>query len=493
MSYVLGLDLGTGSIKGLLVNQSGKVIVSQAQGYPLKTLKAGFSEQSPKDWLLAVDDLLAKLINEVPDIIDQLEGISISGQMHSLVLIDKSGEVLRDAILWNDVRTTKQCQRITEEMGEKLLKITKNIALEGFTLPKILWIQENEPEIWARAQHFMLPKDYLSYYLTNNIQIDYSDAAGTLLLDIDQGYWSKEIMTAYDLSDDFMPKLIDSTGFRGYLTERIQKFYGFKKPIKVFGGGADNACAALGAGIISEGIGMCSIGTSGVFLSYETNAQKNYYGKLHLFNHVLANRYYSMGVTLAAGDSLNWFKKTFAAEISFGELLKEINTVVPGSDGLIFTPYIVGERTPYFDSQIRGSFIGIDRHHELKHFARSVLEGITFSLKDSQKLMESVAGKKFKKIISVGGGAKNSNWLQMQADIFNTTIVTLKSEQGPALGAAILAAVGCGWFNSLEESINTFVSYGVQYQPEEKNVARYQEIYEIYQQIYPMTANLIGK
>ncbi|MCB5954223.1 xylulokinase [Enterococcus sp. CWB-B31] len=490
MSYVLGLDLGTSSIKGLLMNKAGQIVTSKVCGYPLETPKLGYSEQDPKCWLEATKSVLQEMLYEVPDMAEKLEGISFSGQMHSLVLVDGAGEVLRNAILWNDVRTTEQCRKIMTKMGEKVLKITKNIALEGFTLPKILWVQENEPDIWAKAKKFMLPKDYLAYYLTGAIQMDYSDAAGTLLLDIESKNWSEEMLTAFGLSGDFMPALISSSGFRGKLLPELQETFGFKQEVKIFGGGADNACAALGAGIVSENIGMASIGTSGVFLSYEKNAEKDYQGKLHLFNHVIENACYSMGVTLAAGDSLNWFKTTFAPELSFDELLKEVDTVVPGSDGLLFTPYIVGERTPHVDSKIRGSFIGIDTHHQLKHFARSVLEGITFSLRDSQKLMEHVAGKNFTKIVSVGGGAKNKAWLQMQADVFNTTVVNLTAEQGPGLGAAMLAALGCNWFDTAEECAAAFVHYKDEYQPIPENVQKYKKVYAIYKDVYNATADL---
>lgn len=490
MNYVLGIDLGTSSVKGLLVNRTGQIVASKSQSYPLETPKTGYSEQDPAYWIKATEKVIYEMIEEVPDMMEKLEGISFSGQMHSLVLLDDTGEVLRNAILWNDVRTTKQCQDIMTKKGEQVLAITKNIALEGFTLPKILWVQENEPEIWENAKKFLLPKDYLAYILTGKIQMDYSDAAGTLLLDIEQRVWSEELMAAFELPTTFMPELIDSSGLRGNLLPVWQERFGFEQEIKVFGGGADNACAALGAGIISEDIGMASIGTSGVFLSYEADAKKDYHGKLHLFNHVIDHGYYSMGVTLAAGDSLSWFKQTFASTQSFEELLKEVHTVSPGSEGLLFAPYIVGERTPHVDSKIRGSFVGIDRRHELKHFARSVLEGITFSLRDAQSAMEETAGKKFTKIVSVGGGAKNQDWLQIQADIFNATIVNLAAEQGPGLGAAMLAALGCGWFETVEECASVFVNYKETYQPNLENVRKYQEIYALYREIYPATADL---
>ena len=490
MVYVLGLDLGTSSLKGLLFNEKGAMVGEAAADYALSHPQSGYSEQNPNDWIDAAKTVIHQLIQAHPDMRDQLVGISFSGQMHSLVLLDEQAQVLRPAILWNDVRTTKQCQTIMEEFGENLLAITKNVALEGFTLPKILWVQEQEPAIWEQVAHILLPKDYLTLWLTGKYSMDFSDAAGTLLLDIEQNVWSDVIAKQFAIQPDLLPPLVASGEQVGVLTTALQEEFGFTKTVGVYAGGADNACAALGAGIIHEEVGMISVGTSGVVLSYERDAQQAYQGKLHLFNHALKDGFYSMGVTLAAGNSLNWFKETFAPDQSFTDLLSGIEAIEPGSKGLLFTPYIVGERTPHTDSLIRGSFIGIDTQHTLKHFGRAVLEGITFSLKDSQVVMQEVAQKDFKQMVSVGGGAKNPTWLQMQADIFNTEIVTLTTEQGPGLGAAMLAAVGSGLFPDMESCREVFVHYDKKVQPIPENVAKYQQIYTIYQKIYEQTKDI---
>lgn len=490
MAYVLGLDLGTSALKGLLLNEAGHVIYRASAEYPLIHLQSGYSEQEPSEWLKACEKVLDTLNEEVADFSEQLVGISFSGQMHSLVVLDEKQTVLRPAILWNDVRTTKQCQKITATLGEKLIQVTKNKALEGFTLPKILWLQENEPETWQKVRHLLLPKDYLGFWLTGTQHMDYSDAAGTLLLDVEKKEWSQTILEAFAIPSAYLPTLIDSQGQTGTLKANFIEKYGFKQTVKVFAGGADNACGALGAGILNTETGMASIGTSGVFLSFEDQALPNYAGHLHLFNHSLPNTHYSMGVTLAAGHSLSWFKETFAKNTSYDELLSGIDQIAPGADGLLFTPYIVGERTPYPDSQIRGSFIGIDTKHTLQHFAKAVLEGITFSLKDSQKLMEEVAGKKFKQIVSVGGGAKNQDWLQIQADVFNAEIVCLTVEEGPGLGAAMLAAVGVGWFEDLPTCAQTFVSYQKAATPIAENVAKYEKQYALYREVYPATREI---
>lgn len=490
MSYVLGIDLGTSSLKGLLMDKTGRVICEKSEEYSISTPKSGFSEQNPEHWILACQKVLIALADEVADFNESLEGISFSGQMHTLVVLDNDKNPACPAILWNDVRTTKQCEKVMEQMGYRLLEITKNVALEGFTLPKILWLQENTPETWRRAAKIMLPKDYLSFWFTGNIYSEYSDAAGTLLLDIERREWSQEIAEAFNISMNLLPELIPSTEKAGVVRKEIKEKFCFSNDVQVFLGGADNACAALGAGLISEDTALVSIGTSGVFSEYEPSI-KDYKGKLHFFNHVIPDSYYSMGVTLSAGNSLKWFKKMSGTELSFTGLLQSVSKIEPGSEGLLFTPYITGERTPYFDSRIRGSFIGIDAHHEHSHFARSVMEGITFSLKDSQEIIENEKGMSFARLISVGGGAKNADWLQMQADIFNAEIICLDVEQGPALGACILATVGCGWFPDIVSATNTFVRYSENvYLPERKNVEKYAQIYRIWRKIYHSTKEL---
>ena len=490
MGYVLGIDLGTSSLKGLLMNKSGEVVAFAGYDYPLLHPKKGYSEQNPEEWVKACENVFKALSEKVGDFKAELEGIAISGQMHGLVTLDEEENVVRPAILWNDTRTTKQCTEVMEGFGDRLITITKNKALEGFTLPKILWIQEEERELWAKVAHIMLPKDYLIFRLTGEFATDYSDAAGTLLLDVAAKKWSDEILAKYNIDGKILPKLYNSIDCVGKIKAEYQKDFGFEKAVKVMGGGADNACAAVGSGIVSNGIGMVSIGTSGVFLSYEDEAHSNYSGCLHLFNHGIPDAYYSMGVTLAAGHSLNWFKETFAPKESFEELLSDIDKIPAGSDGLLFAPYIVGERTPYADSKVRGSFTRIDTTHTRAHFARAVLEGITFSLRDSMELMSELTAKKFDKILSVGGGSKNKDWLQMQADIFDTEIITLSTEQGPGLGAAMMAAVGTGWFEDLKECAKTFVHYKSGISPVKENVLKYNEAYESYKKVYGATKDL---
>ncbi|MDR0646025.1 MAG: xylulokinase [Elusimicrobiota bacterium] len=490
MSYVLGLDLGTSSLKGILVSRKGRIVAEASSEYPVFNPALGFSEQNPEDWVKAAKNVIRQILIIVPDAKKNIEGISFSGQMHSLVLLDGRGKPLRKAILWNDVRTTLQCAKIDKILKSDIFKITGNRALQGFTLPKILWVMENEPDIWAESRVFMLPKDYLGFYFTGNKYMEFSDAAGTLMLDIAKKEWSSAVAKAFNIPEYIYPKLIDSIAKTGVIRKEVAAELGIENDVSVYAGGADNACAAAGAGILQEKTGMCSIGTSGVFLAYEGKEIKYYKGKLHFFNHIIKDNYYSMGVTLAAGSSLSWLKNTFAKNADFDGLLEEINKIPPGSEGLLFSPYITGERTPYADAEIRGSFIGIDIKHTLGHFTRAVMEGIVFSLKDSMGLMNRYADKKFERVISVGGGAKNKDWLQMQADIFNSKITTLRNEQGPSLGAAMIAAVGIGWYKTFEDCAEDFVSYGKIYEPDIARVKKYEKVYELYDKIYYSTQEI---
>ncbi|RFB15335.1 xylulokinase [Bacillus sp. HNG] len=487
MKYVIGVDLGTSAVKILLVNQDGEVAGEVSKSYPLIIEKSGYSEQNPEEWVEKTTAGLKELVEQFDGDIKDIEGISFSGQMHGLVLLDEENQVLRNAILWNDTRTTKQCKEIYDTFGkERLLEVTKNPALEGFTLPKILWVKENEPEIFERSSVFVLPKDYLRYRITGAVNMEYSDAAGTLMLNVSKREWSREVLETFGLSTEYCPPLVESHAFVGTITTEFAEATGLSSETKVFAGGADNACGAIGSGILSEGKTLCSIGTSGVVLSYEERNDLDFKGKVHYFNHGEENTYYTMGVTLAAGYSLSWFKDTFAKEEAFDQFLEGIDEVPAGSNGLIFTPYIVGERTPHADSTIRGSFIGIDAAHERKHFARAVLEGITFSLNDSIEIFRN-SGKTIDTIISIGGGAKNETWLQMQADIFNAKIEKLTSEQGPGMGAAMLAAFGCCWFATLKECADVFLQTSKTYEPIPENVETYQKVFAIYQQVYAQT------
>lgn len=420
---------------------------------------------------------------------EQIVGVSYSGQMHGLVLLDKQQRVIRPAMLWNDTRSSKQRQEIMAKMGHRFVEITHNQPLEGFTLPKLLWVKENQPEIFKQAETMLLPKDYLRFRMTGKLAIDYSDATGTVMLDVNTQTWSLEILDAFEIPRTLCPQLVRSVDETGHIDDWYAGYSGLSTNTQTFAGGADNACGAVGAGIDSPNKVLSSIGTSGVILKYEPQKETNYDGVLQYEDHAIPDAYYSMGVTLAAGYSLSWFKKTFASEEDFTEVVQSASKSSVGANGLLFAPYIVGERAPYADPDIRGSFIGVDSSQKRHDFVRAVLEGITFSFKDILDLYEK-KGNQFDTVVSIGGGAKSPLWQQIQADVFNVRVISLKNEQGPGLGAAMIAAVGMKWFNNFHECAQTFVHFKDVFLPQPDNVAKYQKLHRIYQKIYPSTKEI---
>ncbi|QLE62880.1 Xylose kinase [Furfurilactobacillus rossiae] len=488
MSYVLGIDLGTSAVKVSAVNQEGVIVAQQSFDYPLNQPHPGYSEQNPEDWVSGTTVAIVNLILKDHLKPEDIEGISYSGQMHGLVLLDENHQILRPAILWNDTRAAKQRHEITDVLGDRFETITKNQPLEGFTLPKLLWVKENEPEIYKQIATVLLPKDYVRFRMTGKLAIDYSDATGTVMLDVNEGTWSKEILDSLNIDIDLCPPLINSTDFVGNITSSYASFSGLSTSTKVFGGAADNAAGAIGAGIVDDKQVMVSIGTSGVVLKTEPKTS-NYRGVLQFEDHGITDQYYSMGVTLAAGYSLCWFKRTFLPDHSFDELTSLAAERPIGANGLIFTPYIVGERAPYADADIRGSFIGVDGVQTQGDFIRSVLEGITYSFKDILQIYQN-NHRTFSQVVSIGGGAKSSFWLQLQADIFNAPVTSLVNEQGPGLGAAMIAAMGLGWYPDWKTCVAKFVQYGKIYQPQPEHVAQYEQFYAVYHQVYEATASL---
>ena len=489
MSYVLGVDLGTSAVKVSAVDRNGNIVAQESFDYELSNPKPGYSEQNPEDWVSATTVSIVRLILNDGIKPEEIEGISYSGQMHGLVLLDENKQVLRPAILWNDTRTTKQREEILDVMGDEFIDITRNQPLEGFTLPKILWVKENEPNIFAKAKTFLLPKDYLRYRMTGEIAMEYSDAAGTVLLDVVKKEWSKTVADKFGIPLDMCPPLIESIGFAGNISESYSLFAGLTQDTKVFGGAADNAAGAVGSGILAPNMVMASIGTSGVVLKYDDNADVDYKGKLHFFNHAIPDKFYTMGVTLAAGYSLSWLKKTFGPTDDFTDFVSSAAESKVGANGLVFTPYIVGERTPYADADIRGSFIGIDGTDTRSDFVRAVLEGIIYSFADIMDIFDE-NGQDFDTVVSIGGGSKSPLWLQIQADIFDKKVVSLENEQGPGMGAAMLAAVGLGWFDTVQDCAAAFVHFGKVYTPNAENVEKYKAMHKIYKQVYPATADI---
>jgi len=487
MSYLVGLDIGTSGVKGLLVSAAGKVLYSSRSTYEVNNPQSGWAEQNPDNWWEATIIVLSELQKKAREENGEIKGISLSGQMHSSVFLDKQDKVIRPAILWSDTRTSQACQEIEEMVGgrENLINLTGNIALEGFTAPKLVWLRNNEPNNYEKIRTLLLPKDYIRFRLTGEKAMDYSDAAGTLILNVQDRCWHAEVTKRLDIDYDILPPLLDSIEVAGYLTDEVEKFTGIKKGTKVVAGGADNACGAVGSGLIGEGRVMVSIGSSGVVLAPSANYEADPRGRLHLFNHAVPDSFYYMGVMLSAGQSLSWLRnKILPDNWDYEKLNIKAEEIEPGSENLIFLPYLYGERTPHADADARGVFFGLSSRHEQAHLARSVMEGVTFGLKDSLELIKE-RGIDIQRVRAIGGGARSELWQQIIADIFGASVDLLTVKEGPAYGAALLAGVGIGLFGSLEETDKDLIEIEKTVDPNLKNVEIYQEFYQIYSSLYP--------
>jgi len=484
MDYLIGLDIGTSGVKGVLITINGDIKASSNSNYEVFNPEPGWAEQDPEDWWHAVLDVLREL-NSKSD--GTVIGISFSGQMHSAVFLDKNYNVIRPAILWSDTRTNKQCKEIESALKgrENLIVLTGNRALEGFTAPKILWLKENEQNNYEKLKHLLLPKDYIRYRLTGVAAMDYSDGAGTLLMDVKNKKWSRILLNKLDIDKDILPPLVSSTDQVGKVSKEVSQITGLDPGIPVIAGGADNACGAIGSGIIEPERAMVSIGSSGVVLAPSEKYQINSGGKLHLFNHADSKKYYYMGVMLSAGQSLSWVKnKILPNDWSYDIFNKKANNIDPGSEGLIFLPYLYGERTPHADANARGVFFGLSARHQRSHLARSVMEGITFGLKDSLELIKNKEVN-LSRIRAIGGGVKSQLWQQILADIFELPIDLLEVEEGPAYGAAIIAGVGVGAYENFKEADNKLINIKKTIEPKESNFEAYQKNYKTYKDLYP--------
>lgn len=490
----MGIDIRTTSTRAIIINECGKLIASSNYTYPLITPQPGWAEQNPDDWwkatILSVNDAIDKSKLSPKDI----SSIGLSGQMHGSVFLDKDGNVLRPAILWCDQRTQKQCDEIYEIFGfENFIKLSYNKALPGFTSPKILWLRENESSNYKKIHKILLPKDYIRYMLSGIFATEVSDASGTILLDIKKRNWSEEILKGLKINKSFLPDVYESHEVSSKVSRKASELLVLLKGTPIVGGGGDQAAGAIGSGIVNPGLISDSLGTSGVVFSYSDNPVYDRQGRLHSFCHAVPDKWHLMGVTLSAAGSLKWYDDTFGPSgelrVKYPEMKNyklldiQAQNVSPGSDGLIFLPYLSGERTPYADPYARGVFFGISYIHNQDHFVRSILEGVAFSQLDCLSLMKD-AGIKSEKIILFGGGAKSKIWRQIVTDIFNTNIVTLNIEEGPAFGAALLAGVGCGIYKSVQEAVNKTIIEIDETNPNADNVARYKKLYEIYVSLY---------
>ena len=486
MAFFIGIDTSTTATKALLIDAEGQLLGVAANEYSFESPRPLWSEQSPQLWWDATIQSIRQLMKKTGVDKNGIQGIGLTGQMHGLVLLDENGDVLRPAILWNDQRTAAQCDRIREMLGRKnLIRITGNDALTGFTAPKILWVQDTEPELWARTRQILLPKDYLRYKLTDVYASDRAGGAGTILFDLEKRDWSTEVLDALNIPAEYLPKTHEGTEITGTLSSEAAELCGLPAGIPVFGGGGDQAAAAVGTGAVRAGVVSLSLGTSGVVFATTDGPFIEPDGRLHAFCHSVPDKWHLMGVMLSAAGSLRWFRDTFAPNMDYDSLLKPAAEIPAGSDGLIFQPYLTGERTPHPDPFARGSFTGITVRHTFPHFTRAVLEGVAFGLRDSFELMKEAGLENITQVRVTGGGALSPLWQQILADIFGVEIVTVNTAEGAAYGAALLAAAGAGAFESVESACDATIQITGSTKPGADRKI-YDKIYPQYCELYPL-------
>lgn len=485
MSYFIGIDTSTTATKALLMDASGIVLGVASTEYPYDIPQPLWSEQDPALWWHATLESVRQVVIKTGVDSTSVKGIGLTGQMHGLVLLNENGEVLRPAILWNDQRTGEQCDTIRRKLGKgKLIQITGNDALTGFTAPKILWVQENEPDIWKRVRNILLPKDYIRYKLTGEYASDRAGGAGTILFNLAERDWSLEMLSALDIPAEYMPKTYEGTDVTGTLSPSVATELGLPASIPVYGGGGDQAAAAVGTGAVKEGVVSISLGTSGVVFATTDNPFIEPEGRLHAFCHSVPGKWHLMGVMLSAAGSLRWHRDTFAPGTDYDTLLEPAGDVPAGSDGLFFLPYLTGERTPHPDPLARGAFVGMTVRHDFPHLTRAVLEGVSFGLRDSFELMKSTGLENISQVRVTGGGARSPLWRQILADVFGAEIVTVNTEEGAAYGAALLAGTGANVFPSVETACEKTIQITGSTSPG-ADQKTYEEFYPLYRDLYP--------
>src|ERR1041385_5003652 len=449
MTQLLGIDLSTPGAKALLSDREGRVVSSATTPLNLSTPHPLWSEQDPREWWTATANSIKQTLATANASGDDVSAIGLTGQMHGLVLLDAEGEVLRPAILWNDQRCGAECDEIRARISrEQLVQITGNDALTGFTAPKILWVEKHEPEVYRCTRHILLPKDYIRYKLTGTLAMDKADGSGTMLFDLRERSWSSVILKTLNISPDWLPQTFEGHETTGEVTREAAALTGLRPGTPVVAGGGDQAAGAIGTGVVRPGTMALTLGTSGVVFAATESALIEPEGRLHAFCHAVAGRWHLMGVMLSAAGSLQWYHDKLACDRNFAELVNDASQVPAGSEGLIFLPYLSGERTPHPDPLARGAWIGLTGRHGQPHLTRSILEGVAFGLKDIFCLMRDAGLASVDQIRLTGGGAKSALWRQILADVFAAELVTVNTTQGAAFGAALLAGVGAGvWSN----------------------------------------------
>ncbi len=484
MSLLLGLDIGTTGAKAVLCDPHGRILATAMTEYPLHTPHPLWSEQDPADWWRGAQTALRAVVAQAGARASQITGLGLTGQMHGAVFLDEQGRVIRPALLWNDQRTAAECAEITERVGAaRLIEIAGNPALTGFQAPKIVWLRNHEPENFARVAQVLLPKDYIRWRLTGVSGADAADAAGTLLLDLRTRDYSAEILDKLEIPRAWLPRVFEGPEISGMLRPVIAAELGLSAGLPVVAGGGDNAAAAVGTGIVRAGVVSSSIGTSGVIFAHADEIALDPQGRLHTFCHSVPGRYHLMAVTLSAGGAFRWLRDTLGQAASYDEMTAAAATVPPGAEGLLFLPYLTGERTPHLDPLARGAFVGLTARHTPAHLIRAVMEGVVYSLRDGLEIMRGL-GVPISQVRATGGGGRSPLWRQMQADIYAAEVVTLTAEEGPAYGAALLAGVGTGQFADVNAAVEQCVSIAGRTEPGPQARAQYEPVYAIYREVY---------
>jgi xylulokinase len=499
MGVYLGIDLGTSGTKALLCREDGTVLSTATVEHPSSFPQPGWAEQNPQDWWHSTVGSVAAALHKSGVRGGEIRGIGLSGQMHGSVFLDKNHQVLRPALLWNDQRTGEECREIEAKAGGRaeLIRMVSNPAFTGFTAPKILWVRKHEPQLYEQIRHILLPKDYLRLRLTGELATEVSDASGTLLLNVAERRWHDGLLSLLGIDRQLLPRCGESADVTGVVTQQAAEQLGLATGIPVVGGAGDQAAGAVGNGIVRPGILSATIGTSGVIFAHAERPETHPGGRVHTMCHAVRGAWHQMGVVLSAGGSLQWFRNHLCGDLMekakglgvdpYELIFQEVHKAPVGAEGLLFLPYLTGERHPHNDPQARGGWLGLTVRHTRAHLARAVVEGITFALRDCLEVMRGL-GIEARQIRLSGGGARGRFWRQLQADIYGQTVAQINAQEGPAFGVAILAMVGCGVYRSVPEACDATIQVTEELQPDPKVSGAYQPVYAEYARSYGLLA-----
>ena len=487
---LLGIDVGTGGSRAVAIDEKGRIVASATvEHVPFASPQVGWAEQDPNDWWKASAAAIRAVVSNDNVGAQQISAVGLSGQMHGAVLLNERDEVLRPALIWCDQRSALQCERLTEKVGAaELIRLTCNPALTGFTLPKMLWVRDNEPETWKQVRSVLLPKDYVRFKLTGDKATDVSDASGMLLLDVAKRKWSDAMLEAAELDSSLLPRVFESPEITGTVSATAAEATGLPIGTPVVGGAGDQAGGAVGIGIVQPGAVSATIGTSGVVFAATNSPALDPKGRVHTFCHAIPGRWHVMGVTQGAGLSMRWFRDQFGATSGEGDpydrMTAEAAAVEPGANGLLWAPYLMGERTPHLDPNARAALVGLTASHSRAHVVRAIMEGVAFSLRDAFEIFNEM-GVPVETIRLGGGGARSALWRQIQADIYGHKVATVEAEEGAAYGVAILAGVGIDAWSSVDAACAAVVRTRDEVEPNEASKALLERQYKAYQAMYP--------